>query len=229
VAAQDREAAMRAGVRRSQRLAEGPHDRPRRRGACCRARLVRGSDILFGLWHKHDLRVDLVGVRLRLELDVDDAAEQLGGQIVEAHLVAGDLVHGGLHLERNKTQRARERANLAREPKRSGLSEANRGRARRIERRGEAGSGYLLDVSLREVEDEVPDARDGDERAGAGVPELVEERIPCCCGGLRRRHDGGRHRCGCFGGGGVAETLAGGEGRRGVGGEGRGDGKEREA
>jgi hypothetical protein len=34
-----------------------------------------------------------------LELDVDDAAEQLGGQIVEAHLVAGDLVHGGLHLE----------------------------------------------------------------------------------------------------------------------------------
>jgi hypothetical protein len=35
-------------------------------------------------------------------------------------------------------------------------------------------------VSLREVEDEVPDARDGDERAGAGVPELVEERIPCC-------------------------------------------------
>jgi hypothetical protein len=149
VAAQDREAAMRAGVRRSQRLAEGPHDRPRRRGACCRARLVRGSDILFGLWHKHDLRVDLVGVRLRLELDVDDAAEQLGGQIVEAHLVAGDLVHGGLHL---------------------------------------------LDVSLREVEDEVPDARDGDERAGAGVPELVEERIPCCSETTTGRLSGKRRR-----------------------------------
>lgn len=74
---------------------------------------------------EHDLRVDLVGVGLRLELDVDDAAEQLGRQIVEAHLVVGDLVHGGLHL---------------------------------------------LDVALREVEDEVADARDGDERAGAGVP-----------------------------------------------------------
>jgi hypothetical protein len=33
-----------------------------------------------------------------LELDVEDAAEQLGGQIVEAHLVLGDLVHGRLHL-----------------------------------------------------------------------------------------------------------------------------------
>jgi hypothetical protein len=40
-------------------------------------------------------------------------------------------------------------------------------------------------------------------------------RARTCCGGLRRRHDGGRHRCGCFGGGGVAETLAGGEGRGG--------------
>ncbi|KAI4969537.1 hypothetical protein ZWY2020_000451 [Hordeum vulgare] len=37
----------------------------------------------------------------------------------------------------------------------------------------------LLNVPLREVEDEVPDARDGDERAGASVPELVLERIPC--------------------------------------------------
>jgi hypothetical protein len=40
-----------------------------------------------------------------LELDVDDAAEQLGGQIVEAHLVAGDLVHGGLHLKEKKQER----------------------------------------------------------------------------------------------------------------------------
>jgi hypothetical protein len=31
---------------------------------------------------------------------------------------------------------------------------------------------YLLDVALREVEDEVADAGDGDERAGAGAPEL---------------------------------------------------------
>jgi hypothetical protein len=47
-------------------------------------------------------------------------------------------------------------------------------------RRRQGACGYLLDVSLREVEDEVPDARDGDERAGAGVPELVEEGIPRC-------------------------------------------------
>ena len=37
----------------------------------------------------------------------------------------------------------------------------------------------LLGVALQEVEDEVPNSRDGDERAGAGVPELVVERIPC--------------------------------------------------
>ena len=37
----------------------------------------------------------------------------------------------------------------------------------------------LFDVALREVEDEVPDSQDGDERASAGVPELVIERIPC--------------------------------------------------
>jgi hypothetical protein len=53
----------------------------------------------------------------------------------------------------------------------------------------EAGSGYLLDVSLREVEDEVPDARDGDERAGAGVPELVEEGIPRCFGQRARKRE----------------------------------------
>jgi len=37
---------------------------------------------------------------------------------------------------------------------------------------------YLLDVSLGKVEDEVADARDGDERAGAGAPELRVQRIP---------------------------------------------------
>lgn len=40
----------------------------------------------------------------------------------------------------------------------------------------------LLDVPLREVEDEVPDARGGDERAGAGVPEL---RVDHLLGALR--------------------------------------------
>ena len=38
---------------------------------------------------------------------------------------------------------------------------------------------YLLDVSLGEVEDEVADAGDGDERTGAGAPELRVQRIPC--------------------------------------------------
>ena len=94
----------------------------------------------------------------------------------------------------------------------------------------------LLDVALREVEDEVPDARDGDERAGAGVPELVVERIPCSenqrrqtsatneeedCGragqirkaaylrrGLRRRHGGGRHLLLPLAGGMAGGTLA---------------------
>jgi len=131
VPSQHREATMCAGVGGGERLAEGPDGWPRRRGVgpsllCC------GRFVLFRLWHEHDLRVDLVGVRLRLELDVEDAAEQLGGQIVEAHLVLGDLVHGRLHL---------------------------------------------LDVSLREVVDEVAVARDVDERAGAGAPELGVERI----------------------------------------------------
>ena len=104
-----------------------------------------------------------------LELDVDDAAKQLGRQIVEAHLVAGDLVHGGLHLETpTKKNTARTTEFSART---EGEAESRAGE--------EELSGYLLDVSLREVEDEVPYARDGDERAGAGVPELVEERIPC--------------------------------------------------
>jgi hypothetical protein len=34
-------------------------------------------------------------------------------------------------------------------------------------------------VPLGEVEDEVADAGDGDERAGAGAPELRVQRIPC--------------------------------------------------
>ena len=37
----------------------------------------------------------------------------------------------------------------------------------------------LLDGALLEVEDEVPDSRNSDERAEAGIPELVVERIPC--------------------------------------------------
>ena len=59
-----------------------------------------------------------------LELDVEDAAEQLGGQIVEAHLVAGDLVHGGLHLEIRKN--AARANNSAREPKPKSLPARNR-------------------------------------------------------------------------------------------------------
>ena len=39
------------------------------------------------------------GKRRNLELDVEHSAEQLGGQIVDAHLVSGDLVHGRLHLK----------------------------------------------------------------------------------------------------------------------------------
>ena len=34
-------------------------------------------------------------------------------------------------------------------------------------------------MALREIEDEVTGARDGDERAGTGAPELRVERIPC--------------------------------------------------
>jgi hypothetical protein len=132
VAAQHREATVCAGVGRGESLAEGPDGWPRR-GGRPRTRLLSRRLVLLGLRHEHDLRVDLVGLRLRLELDVEHAAEQLGGQIVEAHLVSGDLVHGRLHL---------------------------------------------LDVALREVEDEVTGARDGDERAGAGAPELRVERIP---------------------------------------------------
>jgi hypothetical protein len=51
-----------------------------------------------------------------------------------------------------------------------------------VETKGGRGGGvytYLLDVSLGEVEDEVPEARDVDERAGAGAPELRVERIHC--------------------------------------------------
>jgi hypothetical protein len=46
----------------------------------------------------------------------------------------------------------------------------------------------------REVEDEVADARDGDERAGAGVLELVEEGIPSCSETNTRTSDTGRIR-----------------------------------
>ena len=38
---------------------------------------------------------------------------------------------------------------------------------------------YLLDVPLGEVEDEVADAGDGDERTGVGSLELRVQRIPC--------------------------------------------------
>ena len=38
-------------------------------------------------------------------------------------------------------------------------------------------SEYLLDMALREVEDKVTGARDGDERAGTGMPELQVEWI----------------------------------------------------
>jgi hypothetical protein len=139
VAAQHREATVCAGVGRGESLAEGPDGWPRR-GGRPRTRLLSRRLVLLGLRHEHDLRVDLVGLRLRLlklgehvsiqteiapriekrraryriggkiggkhsgrrrnlELDVEHAAEQLGGQIVEAHLVSGDLVHGRLHLK----------------------------------------------------------------------------------------------------------------------------------
>jgi hypothetical protein len=51
---------------------------------------------------------------------------------------------------------------------------------------------YLLDVSLGEVEDEVADAGDGDERAGAGAPELRVQRIPCRNRGRRHQHEAPR-------------------------------------
>jgi len=46
--------------------------------------------------------VNTAGRGGNLKLDVEHAAEQLGGQIVEAHLVPGDLVHGRLHLRAPK-------------------------------------------------------------------------------------------------------------------------------
>jgi hypothetical protein len=118
----------------------------------------------LGLRHEHDLRVDLVGLRLRLlklgehvsiqteiaphiekrraryriggkiggkhsgrrrnlELDVEHAAEQLGGQIVEAHLVSGDLVHGRLHLKVPEQHQisAQNRANQHQREQRKGV------------------------------------------------------------------------------------------------------------
>jgi hypothetical protein len=67
VAAEYREAAVRAGVRRGERLAEGPHRRPCLHRAGRRSRLLHRHLILLGLRHEHDLRVDLVGVLLRLQ------------------------------------------------------------------------------------------------------------------------------------------------------------------
>jgi hypothetical protein len=52
-----------------------------------------------------------MGRRANLELDVEDAAEQLGGQVVEAHLVLGDLVHGRLHLRRARSSSKQEQEN----------------------------------------------------------------------------------------------------------------------
>jgi len=51
---------------------------------------------------------------------------------------------------------------------------------------------YLLDVSLREVEDEVADTGDGDERAGAGAPELRVQRIPCRNRARQHQHEAPR-------------------------------------
>lgn len=106
VAAEYREAAVRAGVRRGERLAEGPHRRPCLHRAGRRSRLLHRHlillqeqtekeikqsqtekeikqlhrddknyssseeftrEIYLGLRHEHDLRVDLVGVLLRLQ------------------------------------------------------------------------------------------------------------------------------------------------------------------
>jgi hypothetical protein len=73
---------------------------------------------------------------LHLELYVYDAAEQLVGQIVEAHLVAGNLVHEGLHLKTTKKEMLEEQRTEAEQPPRA----ESRGRKGIKARRGaEAG------------------------------------------------------------------------------------------
>ena len=94
----------------------------------------------------------------------------------------------------------------------------------------------LLAVALREVDDARAEGGEADERAGAGLPKLVVEWIPCSenqrrqtsaaneeedCGragqiwkaaylrrGLRRRHGGGRHLLLLLAGGVAGGTLA---------------------